>query len=247
MAQNLETKFNSNELWYGNRSEWTYTDLQYGVITTSDTPAEGFIAAGSQIPGGRFVVPHPDDMTKTDRARKRCILPDQEGFLLIQLDGTDYSSIIENSKVDSEFIFAGVSVVQPCKPKVCELAQAVYDNTNNNDTVVDPYLQTFSQFITPQPKPIGYESPESRSNYWNFNTEMSVVNNDRVTVYAETDFNLGDQVYVRTMVSDPNAAIDQLIGGVSNIVDEGLQGIPNFDVRVVKPCVAGSAVELQLL
>ena len=120
----LETKFNSNELWYGQREEWTLLDLQYGSYTTSDTPAAGFFSAGSHIPGGRFLAAHPDNKTSTTNKLQRAILPDLLGTNLVQNDGTDYSEIISGAlDSDGNFIFVGVSPKNNIKKDICMRAQ----------------------------------------------------------------------------------------------------------------------------
>lgn len=240
----LETKFNSNELWYGQREEWTLTDLQYGVYTTSDTPAAGYISAGSHIPGGRFLAAHPDNVSSTSNKIQQAILPDLLGTSLVQNDGTDYSAIIAGALDGAgDFIFVGVSPVNNCKKDICMRAQINHDNKRNgfNEQVIPDTL------IGAQPKPIGYSWTESIDNYTNYRDAVSAINSDRITVYAEQDINLGDTLFIRVQVLLAGAPIDQLLGGVTNVADAGTQDPSKyFNIRVTKAAKAGSAVEIQL-
>jgi hypothetical protein len=239
----LETKFNRSQLWYAQKRDWTFTDLQYGVITTSDTPAAGFIAAGSHIPGGRFLAAHPDNISATSRLAQKAILPDLLGTSLIKDDGTDYSDIIAGALTAGDFNFIGVSVVR--RGDLHDICMRATINEQNKRNGLFPSVVP-NGLIGSQPWPIGYTWPESIDNYWNYGDNVSAVQQDRITLYTEQDINIGDPVFVRVDILLPMLDPPQLLGGVTNVADAGTQPVTGFNLRVTKPAKAGSAVELQL-
>jgi hypothetical protein len=74
---------------------------------------------------------------------------------------------------------------------------------------------------------------------------MDVITNGMVTVYAEVNMSVNDDVHVRIAVDDSDASPCQMIGGVTNTPDSGTQPAGS-NVRIDMGCNAGEAVLLEL-
>lgn len=205
----------------------TLFNFHYGAVGHNTIVGPGAIAVGSIIPGGRFVVRAPSPWGHGSNAIRTAMLPDRTGTHLQFPDGSTYESVMDqvltagDNDEFCEFLGVATSGMGTCKPDCMKWYCC----------------------------PIGYDGEEQRTNFWepyggeNTPYNITIVDDGKVTVYAETDMKLCDEVYVRIEVVDPDAEYCQYIGGVTNTPDEGTQKVC---AKVDQEACAGEAVMLDL-
>lgn len=198
----------------------TLYNYAYGSTASRNIEGPGAIAVGSIIPGGRFVVRGPSSNGHTTNTYTTAILPDRTGKHLLYPDQiTDYSEDIQ-AELDANNEFCKILGVSVNGSNTCKMECARW------------YCC-----------PIGYTGEEQRNNFWNIYENITLVDSGKVTVYAESDFELCDKVYLRIEVVDTNAPVCQMLGGVTNKPDAGTQ---ELCVKVAQAACAGEAVLLDL-
>ena len=200
----------------------------YGVGTAHWHSTAG-IPVGSHIAGGVFVVNAPSYVMSTfhelgTREDRTVMIPDRLGTNLFHNDGvTDFSADMADAMNDSgEFCFIGVAgnASHTCK-----------DECSSRPCC-----------------PIGYNSLQQRNNFWpRLRGAIDIITQGFITVYTEADITVKncDSLHVRVEVTDPDAAVCQMIGGVTNIADAGTQPL-NLDHRIETGAKAGEALMIEL-
>lgn len=195
-------------------------NLHYGAIGSNQVTGPGAIAVGSIIPGGRFVVRAPSALGHSTNTYRTAMLPDRLGTSMLYPDGVttyanDMASILNDDNEFCEFLGVSTSGMSTCK------------------------MECVKWYCCP----IGYNGEEQRTNFWNQYENVTIVDDGKVTVYAETNMKLCDDVYVRIEVVNPSAENCQYLGGVTNTPDAGTQKVC---AKVAQEACAGEAVLLDL-
>lgn len=198
----------------------TLFNLHYGAIGHNVVTGPGAIAVGSIIPGGRFVVRAPSPMGHSTNTYRTAMLPDRLGTSMLYPDGVsnfsdDMPSILNENNEFCEFLGVSVSGMGTCK------------------------MECTKWYCCP----IGYNGEEQRTNFWNQYENVTIVDDGKVSVYAETDMKLCDDIYVRIEVVNPQASKCQYLGGVTNTPDAGTQKVC---AKVDQEACSGEAVMLDL-
>ncbi|MDB4461524.1 hypothetical protein N9043_01090 [bacterium] len=201
-------------------SKLTLFNYHYGAIGHNTVTGPGAIVVGSIIPGGRFVVRAPSPMGHSTNVYRTAMLPDRLGTSMLYPDGSttyedDMADILNDENEFCQFLGVSVSGMRTCK------------------------LECIQRYCCP----IGYEGEEQWNNYWNMYDNITIVDDGKVTVYAETDMKLCDEVHVRVEVIDADADYCQFLGGVTNTPDAGTQQVC---AKVDQEACAGEAVMLDL-
>ena len=210
------------------RQKVTLTSSAFGATTGQFSHASGAYAVGSDIPAGRFVADAPASLSSSSNNERMVMLPDKDGTSLFKADGvTDFSGIIATA-VDGAGNFPIIGVTsfagRTCKPK-CEIGENIA--------------------VQPKGKPIGYADEQSKWNYYPIRTSVDIVTSGLISVYTEKDITPSDALFIRVKVNNAGAAVDELLGGVTNVADAGTQPAP-ANIRIDNGGKAGSSVTLHL-